>query len=355
MANTMKKWEYIKEHIIWSLLSFLSCRYLLFRCIPNYSYYESLLILLVLGIGVMGGGIVFAWEQGRNYVNLTEDIVLSWSVYVIWAFGDIFKTKMMIIGTVTIVVSVILTVIILARRINRQNRKWKIFTRRIWNVIKLWRLNFVCASLIFMIPLSASMMLNGTIMNTKVNTVKIYSDEDSLDANIEMISNIAPERWNKLAIQQKMDVCQKIINSRGFELGLSHEIVLGMADLDDGVLAHYNEARHQIVMDTECLMNTHSYGILEILIHECTHAYQYEQVALYLKADEKARNLLLLYDASVYLQEFLNYEDGSKDFQHYYSQKAEVDARKAGKTDAVVYIQRVNEYLYGNADKPNWE
>lgn len=121
---------------------------------------------------------------------------------------------------------------------------------------------------------------------------------------------------------------------------------MSTADLSEGTLAYYSETQHQIVIDLEYLNSSHSYDVLETLIHECTHAYQYEQVALYQKLDEESRNLLMFYDASVYLEEFADYEDGSEDFFLYYSQLAEINARKAGEEEAQEYIERVNEYLY---------
>jgi hypothetical protein len=192
-------------------------------------------------------------------------------------------------------------------------------------------------------------LLYGTVSNSKFDVVKVYGDEHCLDANIDVIADIAPERWQDLSIQQKLNVCQKIINCEGRYLGLSHEIIIGTAELYEDTLGYYSEAKHQIVIDINHLKDSYSYDVLETLLHECAHAYQYDQVALYKTLDEKSRNLLMFYDASIYMEEFADYKDGHDDYEQYSSQKSEIDARKAGKTESLEYISRINEYLYGDS------
>ena len=342
MSNTIDKWEYIKEHIIWSFVMFVWCKKMFFRCVPNCTYIESLLVLLGVAVSVMAVGIAITWKNGRNYISLAENIILTWSVFVVLAYVDIFKNRMIAIGIVVVILSALMTVIVLCRRIKRKYKKRTIITNRIRNVVNLWRRNFAFASLFLLIPLGASVLINGTVLNSKVEGTKVYGDEHCLDANIEVIANIAPERWERLDIQDRLTVLQTILNCQARYYGLSHEIVIGTADLSEGTLAYYSEAKHQIVIDIDYLKDSYSYDILETSIHECTHAYQHEQVALYQKLDDKSRNLLMFHDVSIYMEEFADYEDGSEDFWNYYSQKAEIDARKAGETESLEYIQRVN-------------
>lgn len=347
MANTLHKDEYIKKHILWSLILFLWGKKLFFRCIPNCTHNESLFVLLLVAICVMGIGIFLTWKRNRSYSSLAENIIMTWSVFVILAYVDLYKNRIIIISLVTAMVSVLMTLFVIGRKIKRQDKKRQIIRKRLRNIITLWRRNITYASLFLLVPLGASIIFNGTILKSNVEVVKVYGDEHCLDANIEVIADIAPERWDDLDVQQKLNVCQKIINCEGRYLGLSHEIAIGIAELSEGTLAYYSEAQHQIVIDIDHLTDSYSYDVLETLIHEVTHAYQYEQVALYQRVDEESRNLLMFYDASIYIKEFANYEDGSDDFLHYYCQKAEIDARKAGKTESLEYIRRINEYLYG--------
>ena len=91
MNNTMSKGEYIKESIVWSIILFIWCKSLFFRCVSNYTYMESLLILGLVLFSVIGIGIRVTWRYGRNYINVFENIVMAWGIFVILSYFDIYK------------------------------------------------------------------------------------------------------------------------------------------------------------------------------------------------------------------------------------------------------------------------
>ena len=88
MKNTLDYREYIKEHVIWSLLVFLWFRSLMFRCIPDYTYTESLVGFLIISVCVMAVGITVSWKRNRNYTNVIENILLfiPYGFISAWAF-----------------------------------------------------------------------------------------------------------------------------------------------------------------------------------------------------------------------------------------------------------------------------
>lgn len=346
MNNTLDYREYIKEHVIWSLLAFLWFRSLLFRCIPDYTYSESLLGFLIISVCVMAVGITVSWKRNRNYTNVIENILLSWGVFVCITYMELYKKRFAYMLFAFVVVSLVLSIIVLFRRIKRKDKRQKIMMRRIENVAVLWKRNAAIGSLIIMVPVVVSSLLYGTVLNSnKVEVVKVYGDEHSLKANIEVISDIEPSRWETLSIEDKLLVAQKIVNCEARYYGLSHEIMVGTNDLSAGTLAYYKDSTHQIVIDLDHLENSYSYYVLSSLLHEVHHAYQHNQVKLYQKLDEEDRNLFMFYDASVYMEEFADYEDGDENFYAYYTQLAEIHAREAGETESLEYIEAINEYL----------
>ena len=344
--NNMTRKEYIKEHIICSLLVFLWFRNLLFRCIPEFTYTESLLGFVVLSAIVMAICIVITWHGNRNYRNLIENIILCWGVFVCITYMDLYSTRIVYVGIATVAISLLLSILVLFRRIRRRDKRNIIIKRRVENVVILWKRNSAIASLVIMVPVVVSSLLYGTVLNSnKVEVVKVYGDEHSLKANIEVISDIEPSRWETLSIEEKLLVAQKIVNCEARYYGLSHEIMVGTDDLSVGTLAYYKDSTHQIVIDLDHLENSYSYYVLSSLLHETHHAYQHNQVELYQKIDEEDRNLFMFYDASVYMEEFANYEDGDENFYAYYTQLAEIHAREAGETESLEYIEAINEYL----------
>lgn len=345
MRNTMDLGEYIKEHIIWSLLVFLWFRSLLFRCMPDCTYTESLVGFFIISVCVMAVGIMVSWYRNRNYINVIENILLSWGVFVCITYMELYRERITYTLLVVASISFILSIFVLFRKIKRKDKRKKIMIRRIGNMAALWKRNSALAMLIIMVPVGISSLLYGTVLNSKVDVVKVYGDEHGLKANIEVIADIEPSRWTELNIQEKLNVCQKIVNCEARYCGLSHEISVGTDDLSYGTLAYYSDSTHQVVIDMSHLENSYSYDVLKTLVHEVHHAYQHEQVELYQKLDEDERNLLMFYDASVYMEEFADYEDGNENFYAYYTQLAEIHAREAGETESLEYIEAINEYL----------
>lgn len=55
--------------------------------------------------------------------------------------------------------------------------------------------------------------------------------------------------------------------------------------------------------------------------------------------------LYYIYDVSIYVEEFADYEDGEDSFWMYYTQRIESHAREAAEKNSLVYIKAINEYL----------
>ena len=282
------------------------------------------------------------------YLSLIENINLTWGMIVIFEYVDVLKNRILNIAVVAAITLVLMTLLVVCRKIKNKSKKRQILIRRIQNIVIIWRRNFAIGSLFLLIPIIVSVLINGTVLNSKTNAVKVYGEEHNFEANIDEFVNFAAENWDKLDIQQKLDLSQKFVNCEAEYLGLSHEIVVGTSALDDRIVAYYSESEHKIVIDIDYLRISHSYSVLDTLIHECTHAYQHELVTVYQSLDEESRNLRLFNEASVYAEEFENYIDYRDDFEGYYNQAVENDARGAGILRSGEYIGRINEYLYGH-------
>lgn len=303
-----------------------------------------MIVLLVIAVCVTGIGRYSTWEKNKNYISIAGDIITTWGMFVCCAYIDIYKKTIVDIGLAAVCVSLIMSLFVFLRKINRQEKKRQIVSRRISRIIGIWKMNIAYASLYLLSSLGQAAFTNEVIINSNTETTMVYGDEDCLDANIEVIANMAPDKWSNLNIQEKLYVCQKIINCEARYLGLSHAINVETAELSKNTLGCYSDAQHKIYIDMNYLTNSGGYDVLKTLIHECTHAYQHEQVQVYESLDEETRNLLIFYDASIYMEEFANYVTGKDDFLQYYNQKAEVDARNAEENESSVYIEKIKKY-----------
>lgn len=344
MVNTMQRSEYIREHFIWGLIALIWLRSLL-KCIPGYTFVESLLLFGIIGVCTIGFCILITWRRNRNYISLFENILISWGIVVCIAYGELFKERHTYIVGIAMVMAVILSVLIVGRRIVKRDTRYKIMRIRFRHLIDVWKRMAAMASLCIIMPIVTSIFFHGTVMNSNVKAVKVYGEEHSLQENMSEIANIEPSRWEKLTVEEKVDLVQTIVNSAAYDYGISHEISVGTAVLQRGMLAYYEPSTHQIVMDVAHLEESNGFYVLYTILHECTHAIQFEEVAIYQKLNEKERNLCLFENVSVYAEEFSNYVDTEDDFQTYYNQLTERHAREGGIREALRYINELNTYL----------
>ncbi len=343
--NTMTKLEYLKDHVVWGLLVFVMYAGVLFTEIPGYTYKETLFLCAGILAGVLFFGAASTWRRERNFYSVMINVWLAWTVFFIFFYGERYHTRVLVISVITAVVTLGMAGLILARKVKNPGKREIIIRRRIRRVISCARRNIVCASFLLMIPITIDGFGKDVDSEKILSVERVYGEEHNLDTNMELISMIHPDRWGDTDMDQRLEIGQKILNCEARYLGLTNEITLVTKELDEMTRGHYSNADHQIVISSTHLMNASGYDVLETILHECYHAYQYELIYLYHKVDSKSRNLMLFDAAAVYLDEFQDYTNGTEDFYEYYSQSVETDARKHSKNEMQEYIRRVEEYV----------
>lgn len=68
---------------------------------------------------------------------------------------------------------------------------------------------------------------------------------------------------------------QTVANIERQYLGISHELNVAVANLDEHILGHYDEKTHEIVIVLDHLMNDYTSKVLASVCHEVAHGYQY--------------------------------------------------------------------------------
>ena len=82
--------------------------------------------------------------------------------------------------------------------------------------------------------------------------------------------------------------------------------------------------------------------ICNSLLHECVHAYQYCLIEAYQVLPEEYRELVALRDAAIFEYEFEHYIGGEVDFEGYYAQKVERDAREVSRSRTRYYCDKLD-------------
>lgn len=352
MEKRLDGGDYIELHIFGAaVFDFLIYKYL-FKCVPSLTYRQSFWVFLLIQVIVMAIGILITWKDERNCKNMLENFALSWGVFVCIAYRDLYSKRIKVVLVCFLLYTMVVSVymlfmhrkLMLAIHSDEDDFAWPVIPNY---VVDEWRKNFAIASLVLILPIGANMFLHGTIMNASTKAVSVYSDEDSLKANIDIISNMDLVKWNKLSIKERLNACQKIANCEGRYLGLSHELNIGMADFQGSTVANYEESRHQIMIDISYLSNPNSYIVLKEILHECYHAYQIEQVRLYRNLDKKSKDLLMFSEVSVYEEELINHRDGGA----FTGDEIEKDAEEYAKESFKLYYEEIREYLNKNRNE----
>ncbi len=348
MRNTISKEEYLLDHVTYMIVSFIWWYNFLFRCFPGKSFAFSLGIGLCIIISIIAIEILVFYEHWRTRWSVIGNIITAYGVWLGVAYFDIFKGRYIVAGIVTFVVTAILWFIIYCRRIPmepiyecRPRRIFRVREIRKQNAIRCLKNNIAIAMSVMLIMAGGSVLLRGTILNSSVSATMEYGEEYTIAANIEEISKIVWWEWMMLDVEERLAIAQTIVNCEANYRGLTHEVSVGVGALSEGVTAHYNEQRHQIVIDIDYLEGGDGEQICETLIHETFHAWEYEMVNIYNQLSERQKRLQSFEKIAVYAKEFANYEDEGVE---YYMQQSEIDARSAAEIGIKEYMTKIEEY-----------
>ena len=345
-ANTLDTREFITDHVVWSLIVYMWYR-LIFRCVGDLSPTASRIILFGIIAAVAFAFGVVEFRKNRNNISLFINLASGYGIYTVITYIQIKTSLIKATVIVAAILSLLSIALIMLRRIKNKKRIQRIMLRRARNSIITVQRIFGLAMLIIVTTLWIPCFFGGNVLYsnaTHLNQPKI--EGQSLKANIETVALLEQNHWEKLSVQEKLDVLGVVADIEKRYLGLPHELVVGAADLKEGTLAQYSDSIHQVSIDLNHLIYDGSEDVLDSLLHEAYHAYQHRCWDAYMSIDERYKPLRLFNKAVKCGNEFVNYDDGDEDFFDYYMQDCEGDARDYAESAAEDYYNKINEY-YG--------
>lgn len=134
------------------------------------------------------------------------------------------------------------------------------------------------------------------------------------------------EFWATMSVDKRIGVLRIVANAQARYLGLPHEVkVIAIAD-EENLVGIYSDDQHIVGLNIEVIKNYSPRKILNVLIHEVYHAYEYRMAELYNGADETLRNLRALKRAGCYSEELASYITPEQDSKKYRRQIVELDS-----------------------------
>lgn len=344
--NTLGKFGFIIEHVIWILISVIWYKNVLFRCIDAHTFLESKLILWGILLASCIIGFYLEIENHRNGNSVFFNLVLGYGIYTVLAYIQIRKMLIIISLSIVMILSIIYALLIMCRKIKNRKRFKKILCRRTFLIAFVTQRLLGLGLAFIMLISGVNILFGSTIMKSTVNTAtQTNLSEQSLANNIEIIAQLQEDTWRSLSVQERLNVLQTVANVEQRYLGLSNELNVGTANLREGVMGYYSDNTHEIVIDMDSLLNDLSWEVLDTVCHEAYHSYQHRMVDAFNNVDGNSKNLKIFRKASSYANEFNNYISGEEDFCGYYYQDCESDARDYAEDAVYDYYCRINEYL----------
>ncbi len=338
--NTMDEGSFILEHIYWIALSMILYKSILLRCLEGRTFLESKIFLWMLIIAFSVIGIVSSINKRRNMKSIVQYIVIPFGIYTALAYFPFNRDFIVTVLTITAAISFMYIALVFLVKIKNKKKAGRVLKKRF---VRAYRGSVTVFALGFAAILGGvggKLLLGSTIMQA-VAPSESKEAEYTLANNREELSKLKEEAWNTLSLQEKLDVLQMVAGVERNYLGISHELNVGAANLQEDILGYYKKGTHEIVLNLDHVMHSSSWEVVRTVCHESYHAYQYCLVEVYQNVDEEIRELRLFDSAETYEQEFANYIDGAEDLFGYASQECESDASAYAEEAVWEYYSRI--------------
>lgn len=179
-----------------------------------------------------------------------------------------------------------------------------------------------------------------------------FSSVRHIPAGIELNTyahKVLSKEWNLLSRYEKVNLLQSIVNHEAAELKLKDSPAIEAAEIpakgtDLVTNAYYNRLFKKIIIRTSLLDNTSGNMALQSTIHEVRHAYQNNLAKSYEENDVDWMAETVLEDAKNYAKSLDHKRNNVQDYDQYYNELIECDARKYATKRMREYYQLIYDY-----------
>jgi len=340
--------EFLIDCIINGLIAMIGYNNILFRCLDDLTYTESKIFLFIIFTAAIILGTFLFFKYNRSRLTIAICLILPFGFYTILAYINTVKMLILISMSIAILASIIYSIFILIRKINKKQYKKIIIKNRLYKCFCITQLLISLGMTVIMISLGISILSGKVIMTASTPSESGNMQKYTISNNIETVLLLQENEWKKLSTKEKLNVLQIIANIEAHSLGLPNELNVGTANLEEYTRGSYLDGTHTIYINLTHLENDSVYEVLNTCCHEAYHSYQYRVVDTYNESDKKLQNLMIYKKAVLYAEEFNNYIDSCNDFDSYYHQDCESDAREYAETEVYNYYNIIHKHLESN-------
>jgi len=345
LFNPMGIAEFVGAHFLWGVIT-MTCYRSLLRCPGDHSLLAARLILcgILIAVSVVGG--LLEGEQRRNGFSVFLNLATGYGIYTAITYAQIRRG--LIIGTLMVaaILSLVFVIYLMQRKIIQRRNFKRIICNRVRQAVYLVQMFMGLGFAFIILELQMNYIFGSSVMSTRVSAfLTITEEEETIAANMDVLELLREDRWRELDLLQKLEVLTVVGVVEQNYLGLSNELNVYAANLPEYLAGYYNDARHEIVLNMDDLLDESipASSCLESFLHEVYHSYEYRCSEAYDDADEEVQALKIFQDAKIYMEELDNYCDGTEDFDAYYTQQCEADARAYAESRVKDYYKAIYE------------
>ncbi len=345
--NTMSGFHYVLDTLLWSACAFVWYQSLCFFCLPGKDFIDSKSFMMIFAIICTVAGVVLTFKNRRNRLSVMVNALFPYGVYAALSMYGIYTARVIVAVVIAAVLCAFFIFMVAIRpRRSRSRSLVSVIAFRLKHCVLGARTIVTLCALIIIIPVALNSVL-GKGVYTESGDRAPYTEapqEWTIDNKMDTVKLLKEENWGNLTIDEKLDVIAVVKNIEMSSLGIAHEIYIKSESLGGSVLGCYSPSERSIAVDTDHLRSSTTLEVVETICHECFHAYQHQQVEVYNSVSEEYRAMPMFSSAQKYAYEFENYIDGGEDFDAYYSQLSEENAREYSQLKAEVYFEKIDAW-----------
>ena len=343
LKNTMSMREYIKLNVFWLIVAVIWYKRLLFKKLPNCTYFDSLTILWLAIILFSFISLFIIYKKARNGLSIFASLLLPLEIYTAFAYYKFFPVLFTLVLSFSIALTTIYSIMLFRMRIPKQNNRKTIIKYRINKWFCCCRIMLAVMLSILILPLATKTMFNVPLISSSIQN-KDEADKNTwtIKNNIDELKKLYDQEWEVLSVQDKINVLQVVANIEARVLGISTELCMGARSMPEYTIGQYVIDTDKIYINIDKIDDCSAEEALNTVCHESYHAYQASLANVYNKLNDTDKNLKLFKEAQKYAENYENYYSSG---EKYYNQPLEIDAREYAENAVDDYYTKISEYL----------
>lgn len=344
-------WSYLLRNVFWSLWASWIYRNQLYCSVPGLTAEQSVWLLRVLVAAGAGLSFLLTFRNQRNGWNIFVGIVCPIGIYYMISLWELERERIAnVMGWIFIfaVCYVVLVVIhyIKDRVEGMAARPCKCAVGCFMGMRSIAALGM--AMLLF--ATSVDLLPMDVAHHRKMSThpgADRSSHSQLIAENMDELLVLRPDAWRSLNLDQRLEVLRITAEIECSILGIP-QVRIRAVSMEANTMGGYDHASRTVTLSLEHLAFDPVEEVLDSVLHEIRHCYQYCLVDLYRTLDDQEQALALFHDASVYAYEFDNYISGSDEgesFEDYFTQNCEVDSNAFAARTVTVYYNAILAHL----------